>query len=270
MLSRTAARLRNVFQFVGDDAHIVPKRRNNGFCNIQGSAGACSRRFGLIDLEKLRVYSNFSPAANWFVEDAEPYELFVNLCFFKRANAVRPYRVDDDFCCFPGTPGTAFPTEFCAFEDNIVYPSIHGHTARSVEKRNAIVPTKRRSFDRLFCWPARRDSIRTPAGVWSLAVTTLHRSVALCRSSFESLRMQFVPIKNDGLRPSFFIGPPEGIRTHDLQNRNLLRYPTAPRTEIFYLRKQIYTKTDKMSRQAGCAYYTPCPDFLLNLFDNFA
>ena len=116
----------------------------------------------------------------------------------------------------------------------------------------------------------RRDSIRASAGAWSLAVTTLHRSVALCRSSFESLRMQFVPIKNDGLRPSFFIGPPEGIRTPDLQNRNLLRYPTAPRTEIFYLRKQIYTKTDKMSRQAGCAYYTPCPDFLLNLFDNLA
>ena len=115
-----------------------------------------------------------------------------------------------------------------------------------------------------------RDSTRAPAGAWSLAVTTLHRSVALCRSSFESLRMLFVPIKNDGLRPSFFIGPPEGIRTPDLQNRNLLRYPTAPRTEIFYLRKQIYTKTDKMSRQAGCAYYTPCPDFLLNLFDNLA
>ena len=97
-------------------------------------------------MEKLRVYSNYSPAANWFVGDTEPYELFVNLCFFKRANAVRPYRVDDDFCCFPGMPGTAFTTEFCAFEDNIVYPSIHGHTVRSVEKRNAIVPTKKTVF----------------------------------------------------------------------------------------------------------------------------
>ena len=29
-----------------------------------------------------------------------------------------------------------------------------------------------------------------------------------------------------------FFGPPEGIRTPALQNRNLLRYPTAPRTEI--------------------------------------
>ena len=36
-------------------------------------------------------------------------------------------------------------------------------------------------------WRTARDSIRTPAGVWSLTVTTLHRSVALYRSSFESL-----------------------------------------------------------------------------------
>ena len=36
----------------------------------------------------------------------------------------------------------------------------------------------------------RRDSIRASAGAWSLAVTTLHRSVALCRSSFESLLMK--------------------------------------------------------------------------------
>ena len=55
----------------------------------------------------------------------------------------------------------------------------------------------------LFLCP--RGSIRAPAGAWSLAVTTLHRSVALYRSSFESFRMLFVPIKNDGLRPSFFI-----------------------------------------------------------------
>ncbi len=30
----------------------------------------------------------------------------------------------------------------------------------------------------------------------------------------------------------FFVGPPEGIRTPVLQNRNLLRYPAAPRAEI--------------------------------------
>ena len=39
----------------------------------------------------------------------------------------------------------------------------------------------------LLIWRRARDSTRTPAGVWSLAVATLHRSVALCRSSFESL-----------------------------------------------------------------------------------
>ena len=30
-----------------------------------------------------------------------------------------------------------------------------------------------------------------------------------------------------------FCGPPEGIRTPGLQNRNLLRYPAAPRAEIY-------------------------------------
>ena len=31
----------------------------------------------------------------------------------------------------------------------------------------------------------------------------------------------------------FIFGPPEGIRTPALQNRNLLRYPTAPRTDEY-------------------------------------
>ena len=166
---------------------------------------------------------------------------------FKRANAVRTYHVDDDFCCFPGTPGTAFPTEFCAFEDNIVYPSIHGHTARSVEKRNAIVPTKRRSFDRLFCWPARRDSIRTPAGVWSLAVTTLHRSVALCRSSFESLPMK----KPTGLSSTDLpvLARPKGFDSHAC-GRLVARGHNAPpeRCSVpLVLRIPSHEKTDGSS-----------------------
>ena len=32
---------------------------------------------------------------------------------------------------------------------------------------------------------------------------------------------------------NFFFGPPEGIRTPALQNRNLLRYPAAPQAEIY-------------------------------------
>ena len=36
-------------------------------------------------------------------------------------------------------------------------------------------------------WRRARDSIRATAVAWSLAVTTVHRTVALCRSSFESL-----------------------------------------------------------------------------------
>ena len=51
---------------------------------------------------------------------------------------------------------------------------------------------------------------------------------------FESLR-KYTRIKkqNHSLRnDSIFIGPLEGIRTPVLQNRNLLRYPAAPRAEI--------------------------------------
>ena len=36
-------------------------------------------------------------------------------------------------------------------------------------------------------WSEWRDLTRAPAGAWSLAVTTVHRTVALCRSSFKSL-----------------------------------------------------------------------------------
>ncbi len=36
-------------------------------------------------------------------------------------------------------------------------------------------------------WRRARDSIRATADAWSLAVTTVHRTVALYRSSFESL-----------------------------------------------------------------------------------
>ena len=40
-------------------------------------------------------------------------------------------------------------------------------------------------------------------------------------------------------------GPPEGIRTPDLQNRNLLRYPAAPRAEtnnIIHQKKRFVNK----------------------------
>ena len=62
---------------------------------------------------------------------------------------------------------------------------------------------------------------------------TVHRTVfltVLTLSGFESLRTKKgAPPDGDAL----FFGPPEGIRTPDLQNRNLLRYPTAPRTEMY-------------------------------------
>ena len=36
----------------------------------------------------------------------------------------------------------------------------------------------------------------------------------------------------DNNRQDFCFGPPEGIRTPVLQNRNLLRYPAAPQAEM--------------------------------------
>ena len=36
-----------------------------------------------------------------------------------------------------------------------------------------------------------------------------------------------------GLTMRFFIGPPGGIRTPGLQNRNLLRYPASPRADKY-------------------------------------
>ena len=46
---------------------------------------------------------------------------------------------------------------------------------------------KSTSEEVLFSWWRQRGSTRAPAGAWSLAVTTVHRTVALCRSSFEPL-----------------------------------------------------------------------------------
>ena len=47
-----------------------------------------------------------------------------------------------------------------------------------------------------------------------------------------------------------FSGPPEGIRTPVLQNRNLLRYPTAPRAEIMFT-KAIYNVLVEKSSGRG-------------------
>ena len=49
---------------------------------------------------------------------------------------------------------------------------------------------KSTSEEVLFSWRPKQDSIRAPAGAWSLAVATVHRTVALCRSSFESVLAQ--------------------------------------------------------------------------------
>ena len=45
------------------------------------------------------------------------------------------------------------------------------------------------------------------------------------------------------------LGPPRGIRTPDLQNRNLLRYPTAPWADIIIFKlKELYHLDDENKR----------------------
>ena len=64
-------------------------------------------------------------------------------------------------------------------------------------------------------------------------------------------------------RDAFIFGPPEGIRTPVLQNRNLLRYPTAPRAEILSLPMK-YTMFDVKSQGNRVGLFA---SFLLFLFD---
>ena len=58
-----------------------------------------------------------------------------------------------------------------------------------------------------------------------------------------------------------FFGPLEGIRTPDLQNRNLLRYPAAPRADIYEtdernVRSTLYRlKLNKHYGTIGSAFF---------------
>ena len=59
----------------------------------------------------------------------------------------------------------------------------------------------------------------------------------------------------------FFVGPPEGIRTPDLQNRNLLRYPTAPRAEMLSYYENIHQIGSKVKAIPHNNYCTVLPCF---------
>ena len=99
-------------------------------------------------------------------------------------------------------------------------------------------------------WRRARDSIRATAVAWSLAVTTVHRTVALYRSSFESL-LNFCKQKSSHtIRCNcLFHGGEQGIRTIEqviarytiskrtLEVRKSLIYIEF-RTLIFYLRRR--------------------------------
>lgn len=54
--------------------------------------------------------------------------------------------------------------------------------------------------------------------------------------SFRALPENEIP---PATRVDIYFGPLEGIRTPDLQNRNLLRYPAAPQAEILYDRQGV-------------------------------
>ena len=94
MISRIAARAvpTIIFQFVADDAHIV-QMQNNEFCSIRGMAGACSRRFEFIKINRLiKHLTIYSPLANRFVEDAKPYGFFVSRAYFPERRGRRSLR----------------------------------------------------------------------------------------------------------------------------------------------------------------------------------
>ena len=79
------------------------------------------------------------------------------------------------------------------------------------------VKTKEKSHKNLSSygfWRRARDSIRATAVAWSLAVTTVHRTVALYRSSFESL-LNFCKQKSSHIKRCncLFHGGEQGIRT---------------------------------------------------------
>ena len=86
---------------------------------------------------------------------------------------------------------------------------------------------------------ARLSAIATSSLSLSGATGGKHSTGMFSFRPFESLRMQLFQIKKHRFRDAFLFGPPEGIRTPDLQNRNLLRYPAAPRAD-FILPNEIY------------------------------
>ena len=89
----------------------------------------------------------------------------------------------------------------------------------------------------IFSWPARRDSrsarVRSQCEPSQFYVPRVSAK-ANRRVMDYGVRIPFLELqlKKESTKRYFpFSGPPEGIRTPALQNRNLLRYPAAPRTD---------------------------------------
>ena len=81
---------------------------------------------------------------------------------------------------------------------------------------------------RQLIWLRRQDLTRAPAGAWSLAVTTVHRTVALCRSSFES--HSCVPNKQKGTADAipFLLVPVVGLEPTRCRHQRILSPSRLP------------------------------------------
>ena len=66
-------------------------------------------------------------------------------------------------------------------------------------------------------WQLKQDTIRAPAGAWSLAVATIHRTVALHRSSFSSEKIAEYRKTADTMKYLLFLAPQVGLEPTTLR-----------------------------------------------------
>ena len=111
------------------------------------------------------------------------------------------------------------------------------------------------------------------AALVATSVKTVPRTVFFryAPSLFESLRLIIIKKRQRHLKGAVIVfGPPEGIRTPVLQNRNLLRYPAAPRTDsmtkrrksvaLMYFILHLIFILQVLSRARSCRYPLHCKD----------
>ena len=119
------------------------------------------------------------------------------------------------------------------------------------------------AFNKCFFWRRARDSIRASADAWSLAVTTVHRTVALYRSSFESRSSDFIEkIKGSTLWHYLpFFGGEQGIRTLEAVLRLtrvpvVLLRPTRTTLHMLYCLAIIHEQGIKIKTFCNLFFYS--------------